>query len=57
MRYLLFLLLLGCTPVATTPTDNPAEVYTQDMESCTVDGTTPWCVSACKDNSYSWCKK
>jgi hypothetical protein len=56
MRFLVILLLTGCV---TQPVSTPPKTIqiSQDIESCTIDNDTPWCISACSQSTYSWCIK
>jgi hypothetical protein len=60
MKYLLLplFMLAGCSPQPVIPPKEESVIQaTQDMESCARDSDTPWCASACKTSSYSWCPK
>jgi len=67
MKYLLFLLLIGCTtpiqePVIVTPpqveepvTNNEFIVET-DIRMCIENPESPWCVIECERYVHEWCK-
>lgn len=60
MKTILFIAILAISACSAPPSeeiDNRPALMAQDVESCTNDALTPWCLSACEQASYTWCAK